>query len=492
MSYDIGFSKIPLNLETPGTYIELDTSQMLAVGAQGVTRILLVGQMLTGTASALTAYRVDGENEGIALFGQGSQLADMIAGFKRNDQTLELWAMGVADNAAGVVATKTITLTGPATLAGTLSMRVQHRRVQINVNVGMTATQAATALVAAINTFTDLAYTAAAAAGVVTLTAKHKGAEFNSLYVKENYDQGDVTPAGLGITIAAGTAGATNPDATAVFTALADAPFAAILHPWTDATNVAAFETAMADRADPLKMNYSEAYVAQAATYSALITALGNRNSEFGVIFCLKAGALPHAPWRVAAAILAQIAFSARNDPALPFNTLALKDILPPQEGNWFTRQERQFLLEAGGATLVVNGSGGMSIERIVTTYKRNASNLPDKGLHDLNSVLTLYYLSRSASARISSRFPRYKLASDGNTYPPGAKVVTPRMIKAELAALATSEWYEAGLIENLQTFIDAIIVERDATDRNRVNWSIRPDLINGLHVTAGLIQPIL
>ena len=492
MAFDIGFTKIPLNLETPGTYIELDTSQMGAVSGQGTTRVLLVGQMLAGTAAALSLKRVDGINEGYALFGQGSQLADMIAGYKKNDETVELWAMGVADNAAGVAATKTITLTGPATAAGTLSLRVLHQKAQVGVTVGMTATQAGTALAAAINAYSDLPYTAAADAGVVTLTARHKGAEFNGLFVKENYDQGDVTPAGLAIAIAAGTAGATNPDATAVFTALADAPFAHILHPWTDATNIAAFEAAMADRADPLKMNYSESYVGKADTYANLTTALGSRNSAFGTIFCLKAGALPHAPWRVAASVLAQIAFSARNDPALPFNTMVVKDILPPAEGNWFTRQERQFLLAAGGATLVVNGAGGMSIERIVTTYKQNAQGFDDKGLHDLNSVLTIFYLSRSAAARISSRFPRYKLASDGNVYPPGARVVTPRMIKAELAALATSEWYEAGLIENLQAFIDGIVVERDATDRNRVNWSIRPDLINGLQVTAGLIQPIL
>jgi phage tail sheath gpL-like len=85
----------------------------------------------------------------------------------------------------------------------------------------------------------------------------------------------------------------------------------------------------------------------------------------------------------------------------------------------------------------------------------------------------------------------RFKLADDTFPVQPGSKVVTPRTIKEETIALFTI-LQDKGLIENLQDFIDNLVVERDAADRNRVNVLLPPDVINQFRVLAALIEFIL
>lgn len=488
----VDFLKMPSLILTPGVYIEQDNSKLGAVALVGRPRVLIMGQKLAaGNAVAGQAYRIDGgAAQAKALFGRGSQLADAVAGYRDNDETLELWALGLADDAGGTAATYTITYTGPATAAGTVDLMVTHQRVTVPVTSGMTATQVATAVAAAINLYPDLVFTAASAAGVVTLTARHKGGEFNGLFIKANWKQG-TTPAGLTVAIAAAVSGATNPDASAAIAALGDTTWAHIVTPWNDGSDLVLADLCE-DRAGPSKMNYSEAYIAKIDSYSNFLTySLSTRDSAYGLFLCIKLGCMPHSPWRVMAAYVAQIAVSAQADPALPFNGLVLKGILPPRETDWFTRQEREFLLEGGGATLFVR-NGAVCIERAVTTSKTNALGQEDYGQRDLNTVLTTNYLSASARTYLQGQFPRYKIADDASIYPAEARVTDCRQIKAALVTLAASDWVEKGLIENLEGFKTSLQVVRHAGDTSRADWQIRPDLVNGLHVLAGQVQPLL
>jgi phage tail sheath gpL-like len=91
------------------------------------------------------------------------------------------------------------------------------------------------------------------------------------------------------------------------------------------------------------------------------------------------------------------------------------------------------------------------------------------------------------------SRFivPRFKLADDTFPVQPGTNVATPKTVKQESIALF-NELYSIGLIENIDDFIENIVVERDASDVNRVNVLLPPDLINQFIILAGQIQFIL
>jgi phage tail sheath gpL-like len=93
----------------------------------------------------------------------------------------------------------------------------------------------------------------------------------------------------------------------------------------------------------------------------------------------------------------------------------------------------------------------------------------------------------------MSNRFiiPRFKLADNGYPVQPGTYVATPATVKQECIALFTL-LRDEGLIENLDDFIENIVVERDASDVNRVNVLLSPDVINQFRMIAGIIQFLL
>jgi phage tail sheath gpL-like len=120
-----------------------------------------------------------------------------------------------------------------------------------------------------------------------------------------------------------------------------------------------------------------------------------------------------------------------------------------------------------------------VALERLITTYQRNAVGSPDVAYLDATTRFTLMYLRYSFVVRMA-RFARYKLAHDGIQYAAGQAVMTPRMGKAEALA-----WFQdminLALVEDLTQFKRDLVVEMDATDVNRLNFLLPPDLINQL-----------
>jgi len=88
---------------------------------------------------------------------------------------------------------------------------------------------------------------------------------------------------------------------------------------------------------------------------------------------------------------------------------------------------------------------------------------------------------------RILQKFPRHKLANDGTAFGPGQAIVTPRIIRAELIA-AYSELVTAGIVEDIDSYKNLMVVERNANDPNRVDVLASPDLVNQLRILAALV----
>lgn len=481
------FNQIPIDLRTPGQFVEFVSSRATTGPGIQPHRALIIGQKLAAApATANTPVRVTDPAQAAQLFGRGSMLALMFAAWLANNPYTEAWAFPMADNGAGVAATKTVTITGPATGAGTINLLVAGQRVQVGVAVDDTATEVAAAIAAAVQAAPDLPFTAASAAGVATLTARHKGEAGNDLDVRVNYRAGETLPAGLTLAVAAGTAGTGNPDATAVFTAIGDEWFNTFVLPWTDTANLDVFDDELAERFGPMKMIDGLAYAMASDTYGDLATLGDSRNGPHVSIGGMKGSPTP--PPQFAAAYAAQVALSGSIDPARPFQTLVLNGVLAPKESDRFTREERNLLLQDGISTFTVDAGGNVCIERPITTYQENAYGLPDVAYLDVNTLLTLSYLRWSVRARISTKFPRHKLAADGTQYAPGQAVVTPKVIKAELISLF-KDWEALGLVEDIEQFKADLIIERDANDANRLNALIPPNLVNQLRVFAGQVQ---
>jgi phage tail sheath gpL-like len=259
--------------------------------------------------------------------------------------------------------------------------------------------------------------------------------------------------------------------------------------PYTDTANLNALRDELVSRWSATRMIDGMAFTAMRGDYSTVSTFGGTRN-DF-LVTCMDAGESPTPAYIWAAVNAAVAAGSLSIDPARPLQTLALPGLLPAAIGDRRTLIERDLLLHDGISTNTVDAGGNVLIERQITTYQTNALGAPDPSYLDVNTPATLSYLRYSTRTRIQLRFPRFKLADNGTPIAPGQAIVTPNIIKAELIALAT-EWVDAGLIENLDTYKKNLVVERNANDRNRVDVLAPPDLINQFRIFAEQIQFIL
>lgn len=481
----VSFNQIPINLRVPGQYIEFDNSR----AQQGLPvmphKIMVFGQRrAAGTVAQSVPTRITSPAQAEAFFGRGSMLSHMLAALKAANNFTECWACALDDNAAGALATGTITFTGSPTENGTLNQYIAGRRVQTAITTAMTAAQVATAVAAAINANTDLDVTAAAAVGVVTLTARHKGENGNYIDHRLNYYFGEKTPDGLVAVIAAMSGGTANPDVATAIAAIGAEQYHTVIMPWTDAANLVKLETEMSSRFGPLVQKEGQAFAAASGTHASIDTLVAARNSPH--VSIMGSGKSPTPPWEWAAVLGSVDAYE--PDPARPRQTLVLTGMLPPAAQDRFTLSERNIHLTDGAATFIVDTGGRCLIERLTTTYKTNSFGIPDISYLDIETLRTIAYLRYSVRSRIGLKFPRHKLANDGTRFGAGQAIVTPLIIRAELLALFR-DWEDAGLAENFEQFKRDLIVERNGSDPNRVDAVIPPDVINQFRVFAGQIQ---
>lgn len=486
----VSFNLVPADIRVPGQYVEIDNSKAFR-GLSGLpSKVLVIGQKLAaGTQDPLVPVLITRADQARQYFGAGSQLALMLAAFLNANSYIPVYAIAQADEGAGVAATGSVTFTGPATASGTLNLYIAGRRVRTLVTAAMTAAQIATAVAAAITAATDLPVTAAVD-GVVTskvnLTARNKGECANFIDVRVNYYQDEFLPAGVTVAIVAMNAGAGSPDVQAVINVIGDEWYTDFVMPYTDTANLAAMEAELSDRFGPLKMIDGHMYTGLSDTHANLVTKGDSRNSPHNSWMGSKKSPTP--PYEWAAVLAAVCSYHLKIDPARPVQTLELPGVLPPAIEDRFTLEERNILLFNGVSTFRVDAGGKVIIERVVTTYKENSFGAVDPSYLDIETLKTLTFLRFDVRNFIALQYPRYKLADDGTNFSRGQAVVTPSVIRASLIA-RFKLWEEYGLVEGIEQFKADLIVERDATDPNRVNALIPPDIVNQLRVFAGLVQ---
>lgn len=485
----IVFNSIPTTLRVPFVAVEFDNSKASQGPALLAYRALLIGQRRsTGTAVANSLHRVTNADQVLTLAGRGSMLHRQAIAWFANNKSTELYIGVLDDNGAGVAATGTLTITGPATEAGTLNIYLGGTKVSVAIANGDAQNTIATNVAAAITAALDLPVTAAAVANAVTLTFRHKGVVGNDFDIRLNYQTGEKTPAGVAVAIVAMANGATNPVLTTLISALGDTWYNIIAHPYTDATSLTAIETELASRFGPMRMIDGLAITSAAGTTSALGTTGDSRNSPHSIIVSQPGKNPLTPPMEYAAMVAATVAYYGQIDPARPHQTLPLVGALPPAEADRFTNTERNLLLFDGIATSKVAAGGVVQIERVITTYKTNAAGADDTSYLDATSMLTLMYARYTFRTRLLNKFPRHKLANDGTRIAAGQPIVTPKIMRAEAIAWF-QELQDIGLFEGLDQFKQDLVVERNLSDPNRMDVLLPPDLINQLIVTGAQIQ---
>jgi phage tail sheath gpL-like len=174
---------------------------------EGACRMLVIGPATDGPTEVLVPNQivaVNNERDLVELFGQGSVLTEALrVAMRECPSNIKLEALPLEMLEADVATQYTITITGPATTDGRFTMFLGNDtyNVDFRVTAGMTATQIAAALAAAIPD--DFLYSAAAAAGVVTLTAKTKGTTGNYLNPIYNWSgRRNYAPEGVTVVVA--------------------------------------------------------------------------------------------------------------------------------------------------------------------------------------------------------------------------------------------------------------------------------------------------
>ncbi len=490
----VSFNYVPSDIRVPLFYAELDNSA--ANLSTGEYKSLLVGcATASGTGTMGTPISCATVGAAKELYGTGSELALMVEAFRKQCPTGQLYTIGIIPD-TGTAASGSITVAGTATESGTLAIYVGGEKYAVTVASGDTSSTVAAAIIAKLNSRSGNPVTAAVNSGdssIVDLTAKGVGVYGNEIIIAQNrlgVAGGEKGVAGITLTIVTMASGAGDIDVATVAAALGDEAYDFIgCGAACTATELNAWQEELEDSAgrwSPTKMLYGHVFKALRGSNSTLASFGAARNDQHVSVFGLESN-FPDPAWLVAAAVTGREAIFITNHPARPTQTGQLVGIMEPALADRFNLEERQTLLMNGIATLYVAG-GYVRIERAITTYQENAFGDSDTSYLDSETLFTLAYIQKRLKTAITSKYPRHLLADDGTRYGPGLAIVTPSVIKSELIAQ-----YEAmetlGIVENAAIFAKNLIVERNATDPNRVDVLLPPDVVNQLRIFAVLNQ---
>ena len=501
----ISFNNIPTTIRTPGAYIEIDNSRALKGLIANPHKVLILGQkhITEGTAVLNTLYAITRDNLADGYFGAGCNLARMCNVFKKNNQITEVFAMALSGGtvAASAVIHFSIALSHAAGIVSTnneeVHLLVNGSKFDLALTSGWSVTDVNSAMKALIEANSNVGVIASTTAtSELTLQAVDSGVIGNYLDARFNYYEGQSDPTCFADSatlsnFGVGGIGVGTVDVGDAWTVIENEQFHHIIVPWIDDTNLDALESELNDRFKPLEDKQGHGYTSARGTQASCTTEGNARNSPYTTYLGVNDSPTDPAEW--AAALGAVASYNLNNDPARPLHTLKLANILPPPTASRFTREERDILLYDGVSTFTVDSTGNVLIERIITTYQTNSLGIPDASYLDIETLFTLSEIRYQYKARMITRFlaTRQKLADDTFPAQPGMNVVRPKDVKAESISLFTL-LRDRGLIENLDDFIENIIVERNDTDANRVDVLLPPDLINQFRILAGVIQFIL
>lgn len=498
----IPFNEIPADNLVPIFTVEINNERASKSGPMP-WKNLLIGQA-TKADNTGKLVRIMDDDQADSLFGNGSQIALMAKNFRKNAPYMELYCLALADEPvedgqasdAGK-AKKTLTFAGPATESSALRLTIAGQAVTVTVIDGDSAADIAGNVKSKIDSLTDLPVTAAVASNVVTLTAKNKGAAGNDIGIFLNFNENESTPAGVSITefastdaiYLAGGSGDTEFTASNVGNVIEGTWFNAISISQGDNTttgNVAYIKEKLDERWTAMKQQTGVLFYCVGGDMTAEITAGNARNSQVVCVPGLPNS--PTTPCNISASVMGACAVSALNDPALPLSNVAVKGVIAPKRDKRLGVTSRNAILKAGVAALFVGDDGTVYLNRTVTTYKYKANGASDISYRQLETVFTLSYLRWDWNNYLSGKYPRAKLAPDGNEFGPGQVVMTPKKGMSELLT-RYQDWMKMGLVQNFDLFKQNVVVELDPNDPNALLFLAPANLIKQFFISKTLLQ---
>lgn len=492
----IVFDEIPYDWLEPGTFLEVKPNYRNMGLLPYPVRNLIIGQKLaTGTLAPGQFVEIVRPEQAIALFGQGSIGAEQVAAFRAANKTQPLYVTALADDGDAVKATGTITFAGAISAALVLRFLVGGKQVRFNAAAAASVTDLATALKNAINADTTLPVVATSALGVVTVTARHGGEVGNDIDVRVD-TAAQPLPSGLTAAVVAMSGGTGNPDITAALDAIGNVWYTAVQHPWSDATNMAAFATWLRDRYMAMAKRDCHGYVAKRGTFAELGTFGELTNSPF--LSPIGLNKPPTSSWVISATLMGVCSFSLANDPARQLRSLVLPGVQAPAPADQFIDTERELLLRKGISSLDCLSDGTVTISRVITSYKTSNLGIADRAWMDIMVPATMSRIRYDWAGYVSLLYPRAKLVDDENSAAftsrsdsdedPGNAVVTPRRMKGSWAARCRL-YGDRAWIEDVDRTVKESVFQRNDSDKNRLDSRQQVLIVGNLMVLAGSLE---
>lgn len=481
---------VPSNIMIPWVGVEFDSSRASTEAEMPIT-LLLVGQRLsTGTVPAETKFSATTADEVGEKAGLGSMLHRMAIYAFKNNGTVPVVCIGL-DDATGTPGTVDLGITGTATKSGEIDLYIAGERFALGVEIGDLAADIGTALAALINLDINLQVTAAWSTNKIVLTCRHDGIAASDLDVRYNYNAGEKTPAGITLAAPAYTAGTVDPDIQDAIDALGGSWFNVVAQPYTDNTNMGDLQDYLDTLAGPMEQRAAFAYQAKRDTHANMVTFgedTTNHNNEWTAI--LPAYKRLQSTYEISAAVSAAVARSIAEDPAVPLHRISVKGISALDSNDLWTPTERNTLARASVCTFT--DERGVQTESMVTLYRKNSAGALDTAYQQQNTMFILSALRFYFVNQILTKYPRAKLTTSAEGIGAGQQIMSVDIGKAEAVAWFLS-MQRRGYVEGGQAVIDQfkneLVVERDESNLNRMNWLLPPDLMNQFIVGSGIMQ---
>lgn len=276
------------SMRTPGTFVEVVPGQGPSTASGGQRDVVYVmPKTSAGTGTVNTLYQITRDQQAIDLAGIGSPIHRAVRLHLKANNGGKVWIVPYAATSGGgaAAATATITVVNTATGRGTIKLTLSGEAMEVLVSSGDVIGTIATNIAAAINSLQFLPYTAAAVAGVVTLTAKIAGTSQNGIHrIRCEITSGiTTTVTASAATLGSGVEGSTTEvtNFAAALAILASVRKYYIGTSLFDSTNLGALVTHVATKSEPIVGLRSQGVAAFVGSGSAGATLAIARNSHY-------------------------------------------------------------------------------------------------------------------------------------------------------------------------------------------------------------------
>lgn len=484
----VTFDRVSTTAKASGVYIE---QKAVPAGYGNMVlphAIAVLGQYNSGkTPTDNTPRLMTTKDEAKQLYGTGSMLAIAIDAVFRKKGSVPVYAIPLADG-AGDPTEWAVVVSGPATSAGRISLFIGGIKVTIAVASGDSANTVAAAINTAINANVDLPVTSTVNLATVTAVCKWAGATGDTIRFQQDLDDGDAAaePAGIGIVATPTVSTAANPVLTTALGNLGAVNFTEIVNPYTDATSLAAIDTAGDNRDDPGVKKPFLAFMGSILSAVNFISAVNARDKAWESWVPVEDS--PNMPFEIAAAMAGLWAGYQAAKPGLACRYQTIPGIRAGATAQW-TQATNELVVAAGGSTTRPKADGTVQTIDIVTTYKTNALGAADDSYKWASSVANMQFKVYSLDQLYSSPPFDDALVLDDNT-PSGAPyAIRPRTVKAYTIKMIDELWVYYGLTKDRDTVVAGIVAEINATNNARIDVLIPDVFALALRIMAGKIE---